>query len=59
MVLMPLNYSPMFAVPDRPATLACDDRGMAAIIAAANDPALALDVIMADTFGRTYDQPSN
>lgn len=41
------------------ATLAVDDRGMRAILAAASDPENALDTIMADTYGRTFDQPSN
>jgi hypothetical protein len=51
---------PLLAQPsNRPATLAVEDRGMAAILAACEDPAAALDTIMADTFGRAYDEPSN
>lgn len=46
-------------VSNGPATFAVEDRGMPAILTACADPALALDIIMADTFGRAYDEPSN
>jgi hypothetical protein len=51
---------PLLALPgDHPANLAVEDRGMRAVLAACEDPAGALDTIMADTFGRTFDQSSN
>lgn len=51
---------PMLTRPgDHPATLAVEDRGLWATLANANDPSCALDIIMADTYGRTFDQPSN
>jgi hypothetical protein len=45
--------------PEVPAILAVQDRGMAAIIRDAGDPSAALDTLMADTFGRAIEDPSN
>lgn len=43
----------------RPANMAVEDRGFDAILAACNNPAEALDTIMADVFGRTIDCYAN
>jgi hypothetical protein len=49
-VLPAYNVSPMQARPDTPARLAVEDRGMAAVIAAAGDPDTVLATIMCEQY---------
>lgn len=45
-----LSIGPMTARPDTPARLACEDRGMPAILAACADPVARLDGIIAAAY---------